>query len=79
LSGDGLVGTRIACAYADENKVVTWYAGKVIACATNDEEVSYHIRYDNGEAVWYSLTKDDYGPEYYEGYAGWVSLKSIVF
>jgi hypothetical protein len=79
MSGDGLVGTRIACAYADENKVVTWYAGKVIACATNDEEVSYHIRYDNGEAVWYSLTKDDYGPEYYEGYAGWVSLKSIVF
>ena len=79
MSGDGLVGTRIACAYADENKVVTWYAGKVIAFATNDEEVSYHIRYDNGETVWYSLTKDDYGPEYYEGYAGWVSLKSIVF
>ena len=32
MSGDGLVGTRIAYAYADANKVVTWFAGKVVAC-----------------------------------------------
>ena len=80
MSGDGLLGTRIAYAYVDENKLVTWFAGKVIACRTNvDASIEYNIIYDNKDIEWQCLSVDDYGPTFYEGAAGWVALKSIVF
>ena len=80
MSGDGLVGTRIAYAYADENKVVTWFAGKVVACRTKeDASIEYNVIYDNKDIEWQCLSVDDYGPKFYEGAAGWVALKSIAF
>ena len=80
MSGDGLVGTRIAYAYADANTVVTWFAGKVVACrATVDGPIEYNVIYDNNDTEWQCLSVDDYGPKFYEGAAGWVALKSIVF
>ena len=80
MSGDGLVGTRIAYAYADANAVVTWFAGKVVACrATVDGPIEYNVIYDNNDNEWHCLSVDDYGPTFYEGAAGWVALKSIAF
>jgi len=80
MSGDGLVGTRIAYAYADENKVVTWFAGKVVACRTKeDASIEYNVIYDNKDIEWQCLSVDDYGAKFYEGAAGWVALKSIAF
>jgi hypothetical protein len=80
MSGDGLVGTRIAYAYADANTVVTWFAGKVVACRpTVDGPIEYNVIYDNNDNEWQCLSVDDYGPNFYEGAAGWVALKSIAF
>jgi hypothetical protein len=80
MSGDGLVGTRIAYTYADENKVVTWFAGKVVARRTKeDASIEYDVIYDNKDIEWQCLSVDDYGPKFYEGAAGWVALKSIAF
>ena len=80
MSGFGLVGTRIAYAYADENKVVTWFAGKVVAWRTKeDASIEYNVIYDNKDIEWQCLSVDDYGAKFYEGAAGWVALKSIAF
>ena len=69
-----------AYAYADANKVVTWFACKVVACrATVDGPIEYNVIYDNTDNEWQCLSVDDYGPNFYEGAAGWVALKSIAF
>jgi len=79
MSGDGLVGTRIAYAYADESKVVTWFAGKVVARRTKeDASIEYNVIYDNKDIEWQCLSVDDDGPKFYEGAAGWVAPKLIA-
>ncbi len=60
MSGGGLVGTRLAYAYADENKVVTWFAGKVVACRTKeDASIEHNVIYDNKDIEWQCLSVDD--------------------